>query len=59
MLSAANVTFVAENSKDIDYEVESALRKQGIVGLVMTPKADYIGITARGEVAYDLRDLTI
>lgn len=59
MLSAANVTFVAENSKDIDYEVQNALGRQGIVGLVMTPKADYIGITARGEVAYDLRDLTI
>ena len=59
MLSAANVTFVAENSKDIDYEVQNALGKQGIVGLVMTPKADYIGMTAKGEVAYDLRDLTI
>lgn len=25
----------------------------------MTPKADYIGMTARGEVAYDLRDITV
>lgn len=59
MLSAANVTFVAENSKAIDYEVQNALGKQGIVGVVMTPKADYIGITAPGELAYELRDLTI
>ena len=59
MLSAANVTFVAENSKAIDYEVGNALGKQGIVGVVMTPKADYIGITDRGELAYELRDLTI
>ena len=59
MLSAANVTFVAENAKDIDYEVGNALGKQGIVGVVMTPKADYIGITDRGELAYELRDLTI
>lgn len=59
MLSAANVAFIAENSKDIDYEVENALRRQGIVGIIMTPKADYIGTTARGEVAYDLRDLTV
>lgn len=59
MLSAAGVVFIPENAKDIDYEVGNALGKQGIVGVVMTPRADYIGITARGEVAYDLRDLTV
>lgn len=59
MLSAANVVFIPENAKDIDYEVGNALGKQGIVGVVMTPRADYIGITAPGELAYDLRDITV
>ena len=59
MLSAARVVFIPENSKDIDYEVGNALGKQGIVGVVMTPKADYIGKTAPGELAYDMRDLTV
>lgn len=58
-LSSATILFVAENAKDIDYEVTNALGKQGIVGVVMTPKADYIGITAKGELAYDLRGITV
>ena len=31
--------FLAENSKDIDYSIKNAIGKQGIVGIVMTPKA--------------------
>ena len=58
-LSSANILFIAENAKDIDYEVTNALGKQGIVGVVMTPRADYIGITSRGEIAYDLRGITV
>lgn len=58
-LSSANILFIAENAKDIDYEVQNALGKQGIVGVVMTPRADYIGITSRGEIAYDLRGITV
>lgn len=58
-LSAANVRFVPENTKDIDFEIQNALGKQGIVGVVMTPTANYIGNTSEGELAYDLRDITI
>lgn len=58
-LSSATILFVAENAKDIDYEVTNALGKQGIVGVVMTPKADYIGITSKGELAYELRGITV
>lgn len=58
-LSSANILFIAENAKDIDYEVQNALGKQGIVGVVMTPVANYIGKTTPGELAYDLRDLTV
>lgn len=45
-LSAANVRFVPENTKDIDFEIQNALGKQGIVGVVMTPTANYIGNTS-------------
>lgn len=51
--------FIPENSKDLDYEVKNAIGKQGIVGLIMTPRADYIGKTTPGELAYELRGLTV
>lgn len=40
---SAQCTFLAENRKDIDFEIKSHLGKQGIVGLVMTPKATFAG----------------
>lgn len=59
MLSAASVLFIPENAKDIDFEVTNALGKQGIVGLVMTPKATYQGITHNGDLVWDLRNITV
>lgn len=40
---SGNCTFIAENKKDIEYEIKNALGRQGIVGIVMTPKALYAG----------------
>lgn len=40
---SGNCAFLVENMKEIDYEIKKALGKQGIVGLVMTPKAVYQG----------------
>ena len=37
------VPFLVENRKSIDYEIKSALGKQGIVGTVLTPKANFAG----------------
>jgi hypothetical protein len=34
---------VVENKKDVEFEIKSALGKQGIVGLVMTPRATFAG----------------
>lgn len=35
--------FVSENARDIEYEIKKSLGKEGIVGLVMTPKARFLG----------------
>ena len=58
-MSSAGITFFAENNKDLDYEIKNALGRQGIVGIIMTPEAQYIGSTVEGEIAYDLRDFTV
>lgn len=44
--------FLAENSKDIDYSIKNAIGKQGIVGIVMTPKAQFIGNYEAREIAW-------
>lgn len=56
---AGRVYFVPENQKDIDFQIKNALGKQGIVGVVMTPKAYYQGISHDKAQAWDLRDVTV
>ena len=51
--------FVVENNKTIDYEVKQALGKQGIVALVMTPKAQFIGRYGDKMNAWELPELEI
>lgn len=36
-------TFLSENRKDIDFAIKQHLGKQGVVGIVLTPNAEYIG----------------
>jgi len=52
-------TFLVENMKDIDYEIKKALGKQGLVGLVMTPKAVYQGKYEDLFLAWQLDELEI
>lgn len=56
---SGKVTFISENSKDIDYELKNALGRQGIVGVVMTPDATYQGVTSDGEQVWDLKNFTV
>lgn len=51
--------FLVENKKDIDYEIKNALGKQGIVGLVMTPKATYAGAYQDIGIAWQIDELEI
>ena len=52
-------TFLVENMKDIDYEIKKVLGKQGLVGLVMTPKAVYQGKYEDLFLAWQLDELEI
>lgn len=52
-------TFLVENRKDIDYEIKQALGKQGVVGLVMTPKATYAGAYMDIGIAWQIDELEI
>lgn len=40
---SGRVSFFPENQKDIDFQLKNALGRQGIVGIVMTPNATYVG----------------
>ena len=51
--------FLIENRKDIDYEIKNALGRQGIVGLVMTPKATFAGAYMDTSLAWQLDELEI
>ena len=56
---SGKVEFIPENQKDIDFAIKNALGRQGIVGIVMTPNATYVG-TYQGEtLVWDLRDFTV
>lgn len=48
-----------ENKKDLDYEIKSALGKQGIIGLVMTPKATFAGAYQDKSIAWQVDELEI
>lgn len=51
--------FVVENKKDIDYEIKNALGRQGIVGLVMTPKATYAGAFEDKSLVWQIDELEV
>lgn len=51
--------FVAENKRDIDYEIKSALGKQGVVGLVMTPRATFAGAYEDHSLVWQIDELEI
>ena len=55
----SSMQFLCENSKEIDYEIKQNLAKQGVVSIVMTPKATFIGRKDDGKLVYDINDLTI
>lgn len=55
----SSINFLPENAKDIDYQIKTNLSKQGIVGIVMTPKARFIGRNDKNELVWDLPELTV
>lgn len=55
----SSMSFLCENSKQIDYEIKQNLSKQGVVSIVMTPKATFIGRKDDGKLVFDINELTI
>lgn len=51
--------FIVENKKDVDFEIKQALGKQGVVGLVMTPKATYAGAYMDVGIAWQIDELEV
>ena len=56
---SGNCTFIAENKKDIEYEIKNALGRQGVCGIVMTPKALYAGKFEDQSLVWQLDELEI
>ena len=56
---SGNCAFIAENKKDIEYEIKNALGRQGICGIVMTPKALYAGKFEDQSLVWQLDELEI
>lgn len=52
------VNFYSENIRDIEFQIQNALGRQGIVGIVMTPQLDYQGHNSK-EPIYSMPDFTI
>lgn len=46
------VTFICENSKDLQFEIKNALGKTGLVAVIMTPTLNYIGLLTNSNYKY-------
>ena len=55
----SSMSFLCENSNEIDYDIKQNLAKQGVVSIVMTPKATFIGRKDDGKLVFDVNELTI
>lgn len=59
----SSVVILAENRQDIEFEIQKNLKNQGLVGVVMTPKVNYIGdycqTSSEHPLAYELNPLEI
>lgn len=57
-LSSSGVELLVEDSKNIEFEIQNALKKQGLAAICMTPTMTYLGKTGNGQ-AWQCSDLTL
>lgn len=57
--SLSSIGFLPENKKQIDFEIEKALKQQGLAAIVMTPSARFQGQYSDNQLVWELPDLTI
>lgn len=55
----SSITWLEENRRDIEFEIKNALGKQGLVGIVMTPNAEYIGDYSNKTLVWEINPLEI
>lgn len=58
-LSSAGYVAIPENARDIDFQIQNNLKKQGMAVIVMTPKLEYRGQDQDGNVYFDCPELII
>ena len=51
--------FIPEERKDIDFEIKNALGRQGIVGLIMVPRATFAGNFEDKSLVWQIDELEI
>lgn len=56
---AHDVSILCENTKDIEYQIKSAISKIGCVATINTPSLTYIGKYENHEPAWKLNGITI
>ena len=52
-------SFIPEERKDIDFEIKNALGRQGIVGLIMVPRATFAGNFEDKSLVWQIDELEI
>lgn len=53
------IPWLAENRRDLESEIKTALGKQGIVGLVLTPKVQFQGKKDDSALAWQVDELEV
>ena len=51
--------FIPEERKDIDFEIKNALGRQGIVGLIMVPRATFAGNFEDKSLVWQIDELEV
>lgn len=55
----STITWLAENRRDLDFEIKKALGEQGIVGIIHTPRATYNGANEDNSISWQIDQLEV
>ena len=55
----SNIDFFPANDKDLETEITTALRKQGVCGIVLVNEADFQGFESGLNTAWQINDLVV
>ena len=55
----SDIDFFPANDKDLETEITTALRKQGICGIVLVEEAEFVGFESGLDTAWQINDLIV